>query len=150
VQVLDGAAQRFVATVLRPALETRRGEPRVRALFEHWLDWEHRPGGCVFVQAAVELDDREGPARDRLVQLQTDWLEAIATTVRGAVSEGDFKASVDPIQFAHDLNASILGYHHAARLLRDPEAERRARAAFDSLIRAAHGPRGTTRKRARR
>ena len=133
VQVLDGAAERFVATVLRPALETRRGEPRLRALFEHWLEWEHRPGGCVFVQAAVELDDREGPARDRLVQLQKDWLGAIATTARGAISEGDFKAGLDPVQFAHDLNAIILGYHHASRLLRDPDAERRARTSFETL-----------------
>jgi AcrR family transcriptional regulator len=141
VQVLDGAAERFVETVLKPALETARGEPRVRALFDRWLTWERRPGGCVFVQAAVDLDDREGPARDRLVQLQREWLEAIATTARGAIREGHFKSSVDPVQFAHDLNGVILAYHHAARLLRDPAAEARARAAFESLVRVARKPR---------
>jgi AcrR family transcriptional regulator len=137
VQVLDAAAERFVAVVLKPALEVARGERRLRALFERWLEWERRPGGCVFVQAAVDLDDRDGPARDRLVQLQRDWLEAIATTARGAVREGEFRASLDTTQFAHDLNGIILAYHHAARLLRDSEAERRARAAFDALLRAA-------------
>ena len=137
LQVLDGAATRFVATVLQPALEVARGEPRVRALFERWLTWEQRPGGCVFVQAAVDLDDREGPARDRLVQLQRDWLEAIATTVRGAIREGHFKSSLDAVQFAHELNGIILAYHHAARLLRDPSAQTRARTSFDALLRAA-------------
>ena len=137
LQVLDGAATRFVATVLQPALEAARGEPRVRALFERWLTWEQRPGGCVFVQAAVDLDDREGPARDRLVQLQRDWLEAIATTVRGAIREGHFKSSLDAVQFAHELNGIILAYHHAARLLRDPSAQTRARTSFDALLRAA-------------
>ncbi|GAF95823.1 unnamed protein product, partial [marine sediment metagenome] len=37
-------------------------------LFENWLAWskqEFMPGGCIFVVAAVELDDRPGPARDR-------------------------------------------------------------------------------------
>jgi AcrR family transcriptional regulator len=141
VQVLESAAMRFVATVLRPALEIRRGEPRVRALFERWLDWERRPGGCVFVQAAADLDDRDGPARERLVQLQCDWLDAIATTAGGAIREGHFKASLDPRQFAHDLNGIILAYHHAARLLRQPDAEQRARTAFETLLRAARKPR---------
>ena len=137
LQVLDGAAVRFVATVLQPALEVPRGEPRVRALFERWLTWEQRPGGRVFVQAAVDLDDREGPARDRLVQLQRDWLDAIATTVRGAIREGHFKSSLDAVQFAHELNGIILAYHHAARLLRDPSAQTRARTSFDALVRGA-------------
>jgi AcrR family transcriptional regulator len=137
VQVLERAAERFVANVLRPALAVKRGRPRIQALFERWLEWEHRPGGCIFVQAAVDLDDRAGPARDRLVQLQRDWLDAIATTARGAIVEGHFKRTVDPVQFAHDLNGIILGYHHVSRLLNDPEAERRARTAFDALLRAA-------------
>ena len=137
VQVLDRAAERFVAAVLRPALDARRGQVRLRALFERWLDWERRPGGCIFVQAAVDLDDRPGPARDRLVELQRDWLDAIATTARGAIVEGQFKPTVDPVQFAHDLNGIILAYHHAARLLRDPEAERRARTSFETLMETA-------------
>ena len=73
VQTLERAAERFVEVVLRPALAEPRGEPRLRALFERWLRWPQevsQPGGCIFVQAAVELDDRPGPARDRLVALQ--------------------------------------------------------------------------------
>jgi AcrR family transcriptional regulator len=141
IQVLDNAAARFVASVVQPALAKPRGVPRLRALFEHWLDWERRPGGCVFVQAAADLDDRPGPARDRLVDLQKQWLDAIATTARGARSEGHFRATLDPEQFAYDLNGIILAYHHAARLLRQPDAETRARKAFDALLRTARTPR---------
>lgn len=141
IQVLENAAARFVASVLRPALAEPRGEPRLRALFENWLEWERRPGGCVFVQAAADLDDRDGPARDRLVDLQKQWLDAIATTARGARREGHFKANVAPEQFAYELNGIILAYHHAARLLREPDAESRARKAFDALMRSARKPR---------
>jgi AcrR family transcriptional regulator len=141
VQVLEAAATRFVDVVLKPALEVSRGEPRLRALFDSWLQWERRPGGCVFVQAAADLDDRDGPARERLVELQRAWLDAIATTARGAIREGHFRASVDPVQFAHDLNGIILAYHHAARLLRDGNAEQRARTSFDSLVHHARKPR---------
>lgn len=140
VQVLDTASSRFVETVVRPALTTGRGEPRLRALFERWLEWEglqRTPGGCIFVHAVFELDDQEGPARERLVQLQKDWLDTMATVVRGAISEGHFVKDVDPEQFAHDLLGIMFAYHHAARLLRDDAAEQRARNAFEALIAAA-------------
>ena len=137
IQVLDGAAERFVATVISPALQVERGLPRLQTLFERWLTWEQRPGGCVFVQAAVDLDDRPGPARDRLVQLQREWLDTLAKTATGAIREGHFSSTVDAAQFAHDMNGIILAYHHAARLLRDRDAERRARTAFAALVKAA-------------
>lgn len=137
VQVLEHAAARFTELVIRPALRAARGEPRLRALFERWRRWPREsglPGGCFFVQAAVELDDQPGPARDLLVEQQRGWLGVIATVVRGAVTEGHFRADVDPEQLAHELQGVMLAWHHAARLLRDPRAEPRARAAFEALV----------------
>ena len=142
VQVIDMAGELFSRHVVRPALAKPRGEPRLRAAFEGWLDWGRAAaleGGCLFVAAAVELDDREGPARERLVQLQRDWLDTLATIARTCVSEGHFRPDTDPEQVAHDLYAIALGYHHAARLLRDPKALERARRAFEALL-AQHRP----------
>jgi AcrR family transcriptional regulator len=140
LQVVDHAARRFVDAVVRPALTAPRGEPRVRAVFERWMEWPRLPGGCFFVSAISEFDDRPGLVRDRLVQLQKDWLETIANTVRTAIAEGHFHADADPEQFAHDLYGVMLGYHHAARLLGDPRATERARRAFEALLRAARRP----------
>ncbi|MBI3270964.1 MAG: TetR/AcrR family transcriptional regulator [Planctomycetes bacterium] len=144
VQVLDAAADRFVNVVVAPALKKARGEPRIRALLENLLAWDRArtlPGGCIFVAAAVELDDQPGPARDRLVQLQRDRQETFATAARIAKEEGQFRADLDPLQFAHDLYGIVLGYHHAARLLRDPQAETRARNAFETLLQHARSRR---------
>jgi AcrR family transcriptional regulator len=144
VQVLQHAADRFVEVVVRPALKAPRGEPRVRQLFERWLDWPRlapQPGGCIFVAAATELDDKPGPARELLVRLQREWLGAIATAVRAAIAAGDFKEAADPEQFAQDLYGVMLACHHATRLLRDPKAIRRARAAFEALVEAARSRR---------
>ena len=60
------ARDQFVNLVIRPALAAPRGEPRVRALFENWLDWDTNvlPGGCLFVAAAVEFDDEPGAVRE--------------------------------------------------------------------------------------
>jgi AcrR family transcriptional regulator len=134
------AAASFLETVIRPALRTPRGEARVRALFEQWLDWPKRDplrGGCFFVAAATELDDRPGPLRDLLVELQSGWLDVLATTVRYAVEKGDFGAGVDPEQFAHDMYGVMLAYHHASRLLADEKADARARKSFEGLLAAA-------------
>jgi AcrR family transcriptional regulator len=138
--VLEAAAEHFTVVVVRPALAQPRGRARLRTLFERWLAWardETTPGGCIFVAAAVELDDRPGPVRDHLVALQKSWLDCIARVVRTAIATREFRPRTDPEQMAHDLYGIMLSYHHAARLLQDPEAERRARRAFDALVRAA-------------
>lgn len=140
IQVLDAAAERFVDEVVKPAVREPRGEPRVRALFDRWLAWTKTnsgPGGCLFVAAAAELDDRPGPVRDRLVALQKGWLEMVAIVFRTGVTKGVFRRDLDPEEFAHDLYSVMLGFHHASRLMGDPRAEKRANAAFGRLLSSA-------------
>jgi AcrR family transcriptional regulator len=150
VQVLDFAIQRFIDAAVRPALAAPRGEPRVRALFERWLDWPRQGGmaaGCIFVALAVELDDKPGPARERLVQSQKDWLDMLATSFRMGIDERHFHPEADPDQFAHDLYGIMLAHHHASRLLGDPRARERAHRAFEALLTAARAPAAPRRPR---
>lgn len=140
LDILERAVERFVETVISPAFLKPRGEPRIRTLFEKWMEWESaafQPGGCIFMATANELDDRPGPLRDRLVDTQRDWLRTLATAAQIAVEEGHFRSDLDTEQFAHDLYAVILAYHHFSRLLRDPRSEDRAREAFERLLRNA-------------
>jgi AcrR family transcriptional regulator len=142
VETLDRAAQRFTEVVVRPAIAAPRGIRRLRALFERWLRWPldvPQPGGCIFVQAAVELDDRPGPARDRLVALQREWLTTLARSAKGAVEQGELPAGTDPDQFAFELYGIMLSTHHAWRLMNDAHAMQRARRAFDRLVGTSDG-----------
>lgn len=137
IQVLEHAAQSFIEHVVIPSLKQPRGEPRIRSLFERWLAWDRDqalPGGCVFVAAASELDDRPGPVRDRLVELQEQWLGVLTLSYQKGVEAGAFRAESDPGQFAQDMYGIMLAYHHQARLMRDPRAEARARRAFERLL----------------
>ncbi|MEM7584194.1 MAG: TetR/AcrR family transcriptional regulator [Acidobacteriota bacterium] len=143
LQVLRRAVDRFIEIVVAPSLRRPRGEPRVRALFDNWLGWDESsavPGGCLFVAAAAELDDRPGPARDYLVASQRDWMEALATAARIAIEEGHFHPELDNEQFAYDLYSIILAFHHFHRLLRHPQARQRAQLAFEALIQQSRGP----------
>ncbi len=140
IQVLEHAAASFVHSVVRPSLQEPRGEPRMRSLFERWLAWARDrtlPGGCVFVAASSELDDRPGPVRDRLVSLQREWLGVLILSFQNGVEAGRFRADGDPEQFAQDLYGIMLAYHHQSRLMNDPEAETRARRGFERLLRHA-------------
>ncbi len=139
LQVLEFGIERFIDTVIKPALAAPRGEKRVRAVFERWLEWPKVSGlaGCMFVALSTELDDQPGPVRERLVQGQRDWLEVIANCVRTGITEGDFRSDVDADQFAHELYGIMLASHHAARLLRDNAAIERTRRAFERLLDSA-------------
>jgi AcrR family transcriptional regulator len=139
IEVLETAVERFMKTVIHPALKTPRGEPRVRAFFKNWLAWGRghvsQSGGCVFIAAANELDDREsGPLRDRLVDYQREWLHGLARAAQLAVEEGHFRADLDTDQFAYEFYSIILSFHHSSRLLRDSRSDERAERQFERLI----------------
>ena len=137
VAVVEEASRQFVQNVMVPALREPRGEPRVRALFDRWLDWGMRPGGCFFVGASAELDDRPGPPRDALVRACKDWVDELAKATRIAIREGHFRSDLDPDQFAFELYAAMLGAHTFHRFLREPGALDRTRHAFDRLLAGA-------------
>jgi hypothetical protein len=94
----------------------------------------------VFAQAASELDDRAGPVRDRLVDLQRQWMAVLVASVERGVAAGQFRPGTDADQFAHDMYGVMLAFHHAWRLLGDLRAEARARRAFDALLDAVRSP----------
>jgi AcrR family transcriptional regulator len=138
--VVDHAAGAFVERVVKPTLQAPRGEPRLRALLRHWLEWEAHyatEGGCFFAAASFELDDRPGAARDRLVQLQRDFLELIASIVRSGAGEGHLRADASPEQLAFEIYGIMLVTAHCTRLLGDRRAEERAWTAFEALVAAA-------------
>jgi AcrR family transcriptional regulator len=136
VDALRHASERFVAKVVAPALKAPRGEARVRAFFDGWLRWgrEEFPGGCVIQNAVAELDDRPGPARETLVEMQRDLHDTIATIFRAGVAAGAFRPDLDARQLAFELECIVYGFMRTTRLLRDADAETLARRAFDGLL----------------
>lgn len=137
VAVLAKTAEQFEANVIKPALRAARGLPRLRKLFELWLRWmadPTLPGGCVFLAAAIELDDREGRARDYLVDAQQRLRSTLAQAARLAIEQGHFRADLDCECFAFEMFAIVFGYHHSRRLMRDAKAEAHAHAAFERLL----------------
>jgi AcrR family transcriptional regulator len=134
--ILQRGVEHFGEIVVTPARSATDPVATIRALYEGWLEWSgHRmAGGCLFVTAAIEYDDRPGPVRDYLMGVYGRWIGLIAATADRGIAAGSFRPTLDARQFAHDFNSALLGFNQALRLLRDPDAETRARRALERLL----------------
>jgi len=135
--VLEHAAQLYGEKVFVPVLKIERGLPRLRALFERWLDWTLEsglPGGCIMISTAIEYDDRPGPIRDAAIENQHRGNAITQKAVRLAIEEGHLAAGTDPEQISFEMLGIVLASHNHRRLLGDKEARKRALTAFDQLI----------------
>ncbi len=136
--VLELATLRFVDIVLRPAFKQPRGEPRIRAMFESWLnhlnDLSALPGSSILIAASTELDERPGLLRDYVQTAQKDLISNIEKAAAMAVDEGHFRKNLDIEQFAWSLYSFVLGYYHFKRMLEDPKAELHLKRAFKGLL----------------
>ncbi|MCF8059584.1 MAG: TetR/AcrR family transcriptional regulator [Bacteriovoracaceae bacterium] len=136
MMVIDYAAQNFTDNVFIPAFKKERGIPRILAIAENWHKWSGKyfTGGCPFVAAAFEYDDRPGPVRDHIMGHQTTMLKSFEKAAKIAVLEGHFYTGLDCKSFAFEFYSFMLGYHLYSRLLKDEEAKVRHNDALESLI----------------
>ena len=150
--VLEHAAQLYGAKVFVPVLKIERGLPRLRALFERWLDWTIEsglPGGCIMISTSIEYDDRPGPIRDAAIETQHRGNAITQKAVRLAIEEGHLMPGTEPEQISFEMLGIVLASHNHRRLLGDKEARNRALKAFDQLISRYATP-GRSRARAAR
>ena len=89
LDVVQELTDRVIADVIVPAFKQPRGEPRIRALFEHYVRWVngHDEGlrGCLLTALLYEYTDREGPVRDALLVSDRSWFETIVKACAMAV-----------------------------------------------------------------
>lgn len=137
IAVLQRASDQFADRVMRRAIPTARGLPRVRAINEAWLDWadsQQIPGGCLFMSSTFEYDERPGPVRDTLTVHMQQLQDNLRIAAAIAQEEGHFRDDLDLDRFAFEWHALMLGYHVQSRFFRNPRARRMMSAAFERLV----------------
>lgn len=138
LEILKMASDHFVEKVLKPAFSKPKGLPRIRSLFENWMEYlnddKYLPGGSIFIAASFELDDRPGLLKDFVQKSQNDLILNIEKSVQIAMDCGDFKPSTDKKEFAWKLYSFVLGFHHYKRMLHSEHAESLIHKAFEDLI----------------
>jgi AcrR family transcriptional regulator len=135
VEILNHAARAFSEGVIIPALKTKAGIPRIRALVDNWIQWTSElTGGCIFVTASADFTDRPGRVRDVLLNQQKEWIDCLKRIAQSAIAVGDFRKDIDDDQFAFDLYSLLLGFHLYFNLLDDVEIRKRQEAALTRII----------------
>ena len=127
---------RFEEEVFYPALQQARGLPRLRALFNNWMNRTsvEIDSGCLYISGAVEFDDRPGPVRDALAGSVKTWLSAMYRAVVQAKEAGHLRSDADEHQMAFEIHGLILALHYEARFLKTPGSIDRANTGFAHIV----------------
>ena len=136
ISVIREYHARFEEEVFYPALEKAKGMPRLKALFQNWMNRTsvEIDSGCLYISGAVEFDDRPGPVRDALASSVQSWLAAINRTVVQAKEAGHLRPDADEAQIVFEMYGLILVVHHEARFLKNPGSLARAQTGFSSIL----------------
>lgn len=136
ISVIREYFNQFEQAVFYPALEAKRGLPRLRVLFDKWMRLVagEVQAGCIFISGAAEFDDRPGPVRDALVGSVKTWLAAVNRAVLQAKEMGDFPADSDEAQIAFELHGLILALHYEARFLKNVGSIERTNTGFNHVL----------------
>lgn len=134
---VEAAKQIFVERIVRPALMEPRGTLRLTAMLYKWLEYVEKivfRGGCFFAAASAEFDSRPGAVRNQIVLHTRAWLIGLEDEIRFAISNGQFRSSVDAAQLAFELHAYVQEANWAFKLFNDKSAFERARRAIVQRI----------------
>lgn len=137
IATLDEAARQFTEAVFAPAIRVPRGLRRLRVLFENWISWTqraHLPGGCPVDAATREFSHQPGPMRDAAIERQKRLDLGLTKAVQLAIDTGELDPQTDPAEVAYDMTGIVLAFYRSEQVLGTAEATRRARAAFDRLV----------------
>ena len=136
ISVIREYYARFEEEVFYPALQHPKGMPRLKALFQNWMNRTsvEIDSGCLFISGAVEFDDRPGPVRDALAGSVKTWLAAMNRAVVQTRQAGHLRADLDEHQMAFEIHGLILALHYEARFLKTPGSLARAHTGFANIL----------------
>ena len=136
ISVIREYHARFEEEVFYPALEKPKGMPRLKALFQNWMNRTsvEIDSGCLYISGAVEFDDRPGPVRDALAGSVQTWLAAMYRAVVQAKEAGHLAQDADEHQLAFEIHGLILALHYEARFLKTPGSVARANTGFVNIL----------------
>ena len=137
IALLDQMVEVAHKNVVVPAMRAQKGLSRLTTLVENWFGWSTKAGllgGCPAAAGMFELDDVEGPVRDKLLELEKQWNEILKQFIAESIATGHLRKDLDIDQFIWELMGFYLNHHASRRFMRNRDANMRANKAFQGLI----------------
>lgn len=122
LEVVREYHRRFESSVFKPALQEKRGLPRLEKMLSLWMKLriDELNSGCIYISGAVEFDDRPGAVRDQLILSVQMWRAALERAITQSIKEGHLKKNCDPRVMLFQIYSFVLGLHHDVRFLKIP------------------------------
>ena len=140
---IETALEIFAGFVVAPTLDIEDPVARLEALCERFLEHLRQrifPGGCFFAAATAELDTHPGPVRERIAEVQVDWMQYIVRLVREAQARSLIDPGEDPEQLGFEIDAYLLMANMAFVLFASDAALERAWTALQHRLTRARIP----------
>jgi AcrR family transcriptional regulator len=140
---IETAADIFERDVLLPAGKSRGGISRVLALSDAFLQHLDRrvfPGGCFFATVAVQLASRPGRPRDRVMELQKQWVNQFAEALSEAVAAGDLPRHADIDQLVFEITAMMVRANFSWIATGEPRVLKQAKVGIRRVLNGASRP----------
>jgi AcrR family transcriptional regulator len=134
---IAAASNIFDHEVIRPAMAAPAGVQRLLALVDSFLAHLERrvfPGGCFFAAVAMELDTRPGLARDRVVEVQQQWLSLLRKCLLDAQDIGEIDSGADVAQAVFETQAMLLAANLLFVMTNDPVPLTQARRGAENVL----------------
>ena len=136
VKVMDYAAFKFTSKVIKPAIQEPRGLPRLEKMMRLWIEWSenYMVGGCPFVSAIVEYDDRPGKVRDHIMHLQKTMIGSFERAIQISIDENHLNDSEEVQFIAYRIYSNMIGYHVYSHLLSKDQARANFEKQFKEIV----------------
>ena len=134
---IEAASEIFDREVLRPAMAALAGSQQLRALVDSFLAHLERrvfPGGCFFAAVAMELNTRPGLARDRVVEVQQQWLSLLRKCFLDAQAIGEIHPRADVGLAVFETEAMLLAANLQFVLTNDSTPLAQARRGVENVL----------------
>jgi AcrR family transcriptional regulator len=134
---VETAREIFDAEVVEPTLSIDDPLERLMGICERFLDYVERrvfPGGCFFAAVSTEFANRPGPIKNRVAEVQSQWLAGLVALIGSAQAKGLLDGREEAEQLASELHSYLLLANLAFVLHGQSSVLDRARTALRSRL----------------
>jgi AcrR family transcriptional regulator len=141
---IETAAEVFENDVIRKVPASIRGLARLTALseafFQH-LAARVYPAGCFFATVAAQLAPRPSQARDRVMQLQGEWVARLGEALQQARDDGELPPDFNLNQLVFEITAMMFQANFAWIVAQEERVLDQARQGIRNILSRVAGKR---------
>ena len=142
LEILEYANSLFEKVIIKPSEEISSPMEKIKFLMREVPSWYDKtepkiPGGCIFLTATLEFDDRPGRVKDLLLEQQKAFLDLLKDLHHQAVEKNEFAGGIPDDDFAFTFYSFYMGYNQYKKFFGDENAKSYVDRHFNGLLQYA-------------